>query len=132
MSMSIPPKDPSRLRACRDVGWLTGPQILKAVTEMIDNTGLGVRNPVHVQTGLRKNYSHLRAENFHGGINGSISTSLAGDPLRRFIPLKWGIDCAVYGLRRSEDPTAGRQLKVIPESRVSRARWTTGAAAPCF
>jgi hypothetical protein len=35
--MSIPPKYPSRLR---DVGWLTGPQILKAVTEMIDNTGL--------------------------------------------------------------------------------------------
>jgi hypothetical protein len=30
-------QSPTRVR---DVGWLTGPQILKAVTEMIDNTGL--------------------------------------------------------------------------------------------
>jgi hypothetical protein len=30
-------QSPTRVR---DVGWLTGPQILKAVIEMIDNTGL--------------------------------------------------------------------------------------------
>jgi hypothetical protein len=54
---------------------------------------------------LRKNYSHLRAGNFHGGINGSISDK---QPAILF-PL---VGNRLSGLRFAsvEDPTARRQL----------------------
>src|SRR5271156_4359878 len=54
MSMSVPPKDTSRLRACET----RLADRLTSRSQKLYRRGREVRSPIGVQTGLRENYSH--------------------------------------------------------------------------